>query len=307
MPMPSLLRDRRVWRLGLQIVFLVTVIALIAYLGGNLNRNLQQKGIQFGFEFLGSQASFDIAESLIPFKSSDSYAYALVVGLLNTLQVSVVGIVLATIVGIIGGIARLSDNWLVRQLALVYVEAFRNTPLLLQLFFWYFAIFFNLPPIENPTQFAGILSLSKAGISLPGGVNLSAEFSALLFGLAFSTAAFIAEIVRGGIQAVPKGQWEASKSLGFKPLPALRLVIFPQALRIIIPPLTGQYLNLVKNSSLAVAVGYRDIYSISATMENQTGRAVEAMVLIMVVYLTLSLAIALLTNWYNQRVQLVER
>ncbi len=305
--MPSLLRDRRVWRLGLQIVFLVTVIALIAYLGGNLNRNLQQKGIQFGFGFLGSQASFDIAESLIPFKSSDSYAYALVIGLLNTLQVSVVGIVLATIVGIIGGIARLSDNWLVGQLALVYVEAFRNTPLLLQLFFWYFAIFFNLPPIENPTQFAGILSLSKAGISLPGGVNLSAEFSALLFGLAFSTAAFIAEIVRGGIQAVPKGQWEASKSLGFKPLPALRLVIFPQALRIIIPPLTGQYLNLVKNSSLAVAVGYRDIYSISATMENQTGRAVEAMVLIMVVYLTLSLAIALLTNWYNQRVQLVER
>jgi len=305
--MPSFLRDRRVWRIGIQLVFLGVVIALFAYLGINLHRNLQQKGIQFGFGFLSSQASFDIAESLLPFKSSDSYAYALGVGLLNTLQVSVVGIVIATIVGIVGGIARLSDNWLVRQLALVYVEAFRNTPLLLQLFFWYFAVFFSLPPVETPAQIVGVISLSKAGIVLLGGIQLSAEFSALLFGLALSTAAFIAEIVRGGIQAVPKGQWEASKSLGFKPLQALRLVIFPQALQIIIPPLTGQYLNVVKNSSLAVAVGYRDIYSVSATMENQTGRAVEAMVLIMTVYLSISLTIALFTNWYNRQVQLVER
>lgn len=301
------LRGRRLWRIAVQLLFLGVIIAIATYFGSNLSSNLREKGIPFGFDFLTSQASFDIAESLIPFRSSDSYAYALLVGLLNTLQVSVVGIILATIVGVVGGIARLADNWLVRQMALVYVEAFRNTPLLLQLFFWYFAVFFNLPPVEAPTQVLGIISLSKAGIMLPGTVQLSAEFSALVFGLAFSTAAFIAEIVRGSIQAVPIGQWEAARSLGFKPLQALRLVIFPQALRIMIPPLTGQYLNLVKNSSLAVAVGYRDIYSVSATMENQTGRAVEAMIFIMTVYLTISLVIALVTNWYNQRVQLVER
>ncbi len=288
-----------------QAIAVVLVVLLLFYLLGNLNRNLQQLGIRFGFGFLNSQAGFTIGDSPIPYQPADSYSCALLVGLLNSLRVILAGMVLATVVGVTAGIARLSDNWLVRHLALVYVETLRNTPLLLQLFFWYFAVFFSLPTADNPVTWLGF-AFSKSGISF-GGLALSSEFSALLLGLAIYTGTFIAEIVRGGIQSVPKGQWEAAQSLGLKPFSTLQLIILPQALRAIIPPLANQYLNLAKNSSLAIAIGYSDLYAIASTTFNQTGRAVEVMILICTTYLTISLIISLLMNFYNRSVQLVER
>lgn len=302
----SLWRNVRFWRFAGQAIALIVIIFLLGFLWANLNRNLAQLGIRPSFSFLQSQAGFAIGESLIPYQSSDSYGRALLVGLLNSLLVIGIGIILATVIGMTAGIARLSSNWLVRTLALVYVEVLRNTPLLLQLFFWYFAVFFSLPQPNDPIQWLG-LSLSKSGITLPGGLHLSPEFSALLLGLAIYTGTFIAEIVRGGIQSVPKGQWEAARSLGFKPAQTMRLVIFPQALRAIVPPLGNQYLNLAKNSSLALAIGFQDLYAVASTTFNQTGRAVEVMILISATYLTISLIISLLLNLYNRRVQLVER
>ena len=302
----SLWQDIRFWNFAGQAIAVVAVLFLISFLWFNLNRNLQQLGIRIGFNFLQSQAGFSIGESLIPYQPSDSYGRALLVGLVNSLKVILLGIGLATIVGITAGIARLSSNWLVRNIALVYVETLRNTPLLLQLFFWYSAIFLSLPSLETPIQWLGF-TFSNAGITVPGGLQLSPEFSALLLGLSIYTATFIAEIVRGGIQSVPKGQWEAAKSLGLQPMQMIRLVIFPQALRIMIPPLGNQYLNLAKNSSLAIAVGYPDLYAVASTTFNQTGRAVEVMVLISATYLTISLIISLLLNLYNRSVQLVER
>jgi len=210
------------------------------------------------------------------------------VGLINSLRVAIAGIFLTTIVGVSAGIARLSDNWLVRNIAMVYVEIFRNTPLLLQLLFWYFAVFLSFPKTENKISLWGFIGISQNGLELPW-FTLSPEFSALLLGLTFYTGAFIAEIVRGGIQSVPKGQWEAARSLGLKPGLVMRLVVFPQALRVIIPPLTSQYLNLTKNTSLAIAIGYPDIYFVASTTFNQTGKAVEVILLIMLTYLTLNL------------------
>ena len=267
---------------------------------------MQPLGIRLGFGFLNAQAGFTIGDTPIPYQPSDSYWRALLVGLVNSLRVILAGLVLATAIGVTAGIARLSDNWLVRNLALVYVETLRNTPLLLQLFFWYFAVFFSLPPADAPMTWLGWLSFSKSGVQL-GDLRLSSEFSALLLGLAIYTATFIAEIVRGGIQSVSKGQWEAAKSLGLKPGLVMALVVFPQALRAIIPPLANQYLNLAKNSSLAIAVGYPDLYAIASTTFNQTGRAVEVMLLICATYLTISLLISLLMNFYNRSVQFVER
>jgi general L-amino acid transport system permease protein len=290
-----------------QAIAVLLILLAILFFWSNLARNLQQLGIRLGFGFLNSQAGFTIGETPVPYQSSDSYSRALLVGLVNSLRVIVTGIVFASLVGITAGIARLSDNWLVRTIALVYVETLRNTPLLLQLFFWYFAVFLTLPTPDNAVQWLGLFSISNAGMVLPGGLRLSPEFSALLLGLSIYTATFIAEVVRGGIQSVPKGQWEAAKSLGLKPGLTMRLVILPQALRAIVPPLANQYLNLAKNSSLALAVGYPDLYAISSTTFNQTGRAVEVMVLISATYLTISLTISLLLNLYNRSVQIVER
>jgi general L-amino acid transport system permease protein len=303
---PPIWRDNRFWRIAGQLIAVFLVAVVITILWGNLNRNLQRLGIQFGFDFLQQQASFDIGETPINYKPTDTYSRALWVGLINSLRVAVAGIVLTTIVGISAGIARLSDNWLVRNIAMVYVEVFRNTPLLLQLLFWYFAVFLSVPKTENKISILGFLSLSQNGLELPW-FTLSPEFSSLLLGLTFYTGAFIAEIVRGGIQSVPKGQWEAARSLGLKPSLAMRLVIFPQALRVIIPPLTSQYLNLTKNSSLALAIGYPDVYFVASTTFNQTGRAVEVMLLIMITYLTLSLTISLIMNLFNRTVQIQER
>lgn len=302
----SLWRKGSFWRFAGQAIALIFVLSLIGLLWTNLSRNLAQLGIRPGFGFLQSQAGFTIGESLISYQSSDSYSRALLVGLLNSLLVIVTGMILATAIGITAGIARLSNNWLARNLALVYVEVLRNTPLLLQLFFWYFAVFLSLPKPDNPVRWLGF-SFSNSGITFPGGLQLSSEFSALLLGLSIYTATFIAEIVRGGIQSVPKGQWEAARSLGLKPGQTMQLVIFPQALRAIVPPLGNQYLNLAKNSSLAIAVGYPDLYAVASTTFNQTGRAVEIMLLISVTYLAISLIISLLLNLYNRRVQLVER
>jgi len=305
-PKSNIWRDVRFWRFAGQFLAVFIAAIVVAILWGSLNRNLQQLGIQPGFSFLNSQAAFDIGETLISYAPSDTYSRALLVGFVNSLRVMVAGIILTTIVGITAGIARLSDNWLVRKLALVYVEIFRNTPLLLQLLFWYFAVFLTLPKVENPISLLGFIRLSQNGLELPW-IQFSPEFSTLLIGITLYTGAFIAEIVRGGIQSVSRGQWEAAASLGLKPGLAMRLVIFPQALRVIIPPLTSQYLNLAKNSSLAVAIGYPDIYLVASTTFNQTGRAVEVMLLIMTIYLTISLIISLVMNLFNKSVQLKER
>jgi general L-amino acid transport system permease protein len=300
-------RDARFWQWAGQGLAVGLVGLLLFFLWSNLNRNLQQLGLQPSFDFFKFQAGFSIGETPIPYQPTQSYWRALLVGLVNSLRVIVFGILLASGVGLTAGIARLSDNWLLRQLAMVYVELLRNTPLLLQLFFWYFAVFLSLPPAATGGIKLVGFSFSNLGIGLPGGMQLSPEFSALLLGLTFYTGTFIAEIVRGGIQSVDRGQWEAAQSLGLKPLGVLWLVILPQSLRTIIPPLGNQYLNLAKNSSLAIAVGYPDLYAVASTTYNQTGRAVEVMILIMASYLSISLVISLLLNLYNRSVQLVER
>ncbi|MFM7447262.1 MAG: amino acid ABC transporter permease [Leptolyngbyaceae cyanobacterium] len=300
------LRDRRFWRVVGQGLAVLAIVLVLIFFAANLFRNLNQLGIRLGFRFLSSQAGFTIGESVIPFQPSDTYGRALLVGLLNSLRVIITGILFATLVGVTAGIARLSNNWLVRTIALVYIEILRNTPLLLQLLFWYFAVFLTLPNPDQPLQGVGF-AISNGGLVLAGGLRLSPEFSALLMGLSLYTGTFIAEIVRGGIQSVPKGQWEAARSLGLKPAQTMGLVILPQALRAIVPPLGNQYLNLAKNSSLAIAVGFPDLYAVASTTFNQTGRAVEVMVLISLTYLSISLVIALLLNWYNRQVQLVER
>lgn len=300
-------RNQRFLSIAAQLISVFTVAIVVFILWDNLTYNLELLGIGFGFDFLQSQASFDIGETLIPYKPTDSYYRALVVGLLNSLRVSIIGIILATIVGAVVGIARLSTNWLVRNLALIYVEVLRNTPLLLQLFFWYFAVFISLPKLENQISFFGLINLNNKGTQLPFGLEISSELSALILGLTLYAGAFIAEIIRGGIQSVSRGQWEAARALGLKPGLIMRLVILPQALRVIIPPLTSQYLNIAKNSSLAIAVGYPDIYFVASTTFNQTGKAVEVMLLIMVTYLTISLTISLTMNTLNRSFQLKER
>jgi general L-amino acid transport system permease protein len=359
------------------------VLLLAAFLVDNTLDNLDRRSIATGFGFLDREAGFGIGESPIPYGPADTYWRALLVGLLNTLKVAALGIVLATILGTLMGIARLSRNWLVRQLATLYVEGLRNVPLLLQLFLWYALIAQGLPlprqainplpgvflssrglrfpePVWESTHLSMLLALALAllgawalgawarrrrertgrgfptlpvalglvlllplaawllggaptGVSVPelkgfnfaGGGQVSPELAALLLGLTLYTGTFIAEIVRGGIQAVPQGQTEAALALGLGRGQALRLVVLPQALRVIVPPLASQYLNLTKNSSLAVAIGYPDLVSVANTTINQTGQAVEGVAVIMAVYLTVSLSIAALMNWYNRRIALV--
>jgi general L-amino acid transport system permease protein len=277
------------------------VVLALAFLGHNLDQSLKRLGIRLGFKFLNSQAGFSVAESVIPYDPSQPYTRVLLVGLLNSLKVILSSIVLATAIGLVAGIARLSDNWLVRQIAKVYVETLRNLPLLIQLLFWYFVVFLTLPSAENAIHL-GIAQISRSGITLFG-LALSPEFSSLCAGLTFYTGTFIAEIVRGGIQGVDRGQREAARALGLSPSQTLKLVVLPQALRSMIPSLSNQYLNLSKNSSLAIAIGYPDLYALSSTTFNQTGRAVEMMILISITYLAMSLSIALILNLYNNRIQ----
>jgi general L-amino acid transport system permease protein len=376
--------SERVRNLVYQFALIAVIAAVAGYAIHNLVHNLESRAITIGFSYLGHEAGFDVSERLVEYDATHTYGRAFVVGLLNTLFVSAVGIVAASILGLAIGIARLSPNWLLARLAAMYIESVRNVPLILQLLLWYGIITDAFPPAADAIEL-GPLFLSQRGLAMPwpephagwaaalvglllaiaatalwaryangiqhrtgrrppvlgpavvlllgaplaawallgaptglshpvlggfdfeGGKNVSPEFTALFVGLSVYTAAFIAEIVRGGILAVPKGQTEASEALGLSRGQRLRLVILPQALRVIIPPLTSQYLNLTKNSSLAVAIGYPDLVSVSNTTLNQTGQAIEAIGLMMAVYLTLSLAISGLMNWYNHRVRLVER
>jgi general L-amino acid transport system permease protein len=368
-----------------QVLLLVAVVVGGWYLFSNTQENLARSNIQVGFDFLSKEAGFEIAESLIPYDATQTYARAFLVGIGNTLYIALIGIILSTILGTVVGIARLSENWLVRKLASSYVEVMRNVPLLLQLLVWYAFFTELLPGVRQAINIGGLVFLSqrglryawpvghpaylyagiafligavafgfyrsyarkrqeKTGLQLPlgwpaavlligfpvigwliggapteldvpvmsgfdmrGGQNISPEFTALLIGLTTYTAAFIAEVVRGGILAVDKGQTEAAEALGLGAGQRLRLVTLPQALRVIIPPMTSQYLNLTKNSSLAVAIGYPDLVSVANTSMNQTGQAIEAIAILMAVYLVISLMIALLMNIYNSRVRLVER
>ncbi len=311
-----------------QVVALVLLAAAAGLLLHNTLQNMRARGIQSGFDFITQPSGFAIGESLIPFDSAESYGKAYAVGLVNTLRVALVGIVAATLLGTAVGVGKLSRNTLVRALCSAYVEVTRNVPLLLQLFMWYFALTEFLPPIEEALRPLPGLFFSKNGLQFPipswedgfhidwpekteinvnGGGAVTPEYLTVLVGLACYTAGYIAEVVRAGIQAVPIGQHEACASLGLSRWQALRLVQLPQALRVIIPPMTSQYLNLTKNSSLAVAVGYPDLFSISATALNQTGRAIECIAIVMACYLTLSLLTSALMGIYNRRARLKER
>ncbi|MBX3581567.1 MAG: amino acid ABC transporter permease [Rhizobiaceae bacterium] len=381
----SLIYDPRVRSIFFQVLLILLLVFGIWWIVDNTIENLRRSNISTGFGFLRGRAGFDISVSLIPYSSDSTYGRAILVGLVNTLVVAVTGIITATILGFLVGVARLSRNWLLRQIATVYVEVFRNIPPLLVIFFWYLGVLSILPAprdsIELPMGsylnsrgfyfprfiweqgawlvFAGfvvglaltwfvarrararqmatgqqfpvlwtglglifgfpLLGFALAGFpltlefpvagtfNLTGGVNVSPEFLSLYLALSFYTAAFIAEIVRAGILGVSGGQSEAAAALGLRPGKVLRLVIIPQALRIIIPPLTSQYLNLTKNSSLAVAIGYPDLYAIGGTILNQTGQAIEIVVIFMVIYLSISLLTSLFMNWFNARIALKER
>ena len=341
-PVP-LWRDVRVLRVAGQIVVLLGVGLFVAFLARNFLTAIDQRGLGFGFGFLGRTAGFEIAESPIPYSATDTYGAAFLAGLLNTLFVSVVGIVLATFLGIVVGVARLSNNWLVRQIASGYVEIMRNTPLLVQLLLIYFAVLLRLPPISDTIELPGSVYLNQRGVFIPSPVvepglpiligfviagivvavilrRLSRQrrddglptYRLGLVGLAaFALLAvagwLIGEVVRGGIQAVRRGQVEAARALGLSEGETLKLIVFPQALRIIVPPLTSQYLNLAKNSSLAIAIGYPDLFKVGVTMSNQTGQPVPVVILIMGTYLSISLVTSLLMNIYNRRVQVLER
>lgn len=299
--MTAIWRRKKVLEWAGQAIVLMIIVGLLAFLGYNLDQSLKRLGLRLGFKFLESQAGFSVAESVIPYDPSQPYSRVILVGFLNSLKVIVSSLIAATAIGIVAGIARLSDNWLVRQIAKVYVEVLRNMPLLLQLLFWYFVIFLSLPKSENAFSL-GFIQISRSGINLFG-LALSPEFSSLFAGLTFYTGTFIAEIVRGSIQGVARGQQEAARALGLSAGATLKFVIFPQALRSMIPSIANQYLNLAKNSSLAIAIGYPDLYAVSSTTFNQTGRAVEMMILISVTYLAVSLTIASLLNFYNSRLQ----
>jgi general L-amino acid transport system permease protein len=367
-----------------QILVVGVAVLVIGWLWSNALHNLSVRRISTGFAFLGREAGMPITDTWLAYSPKDSYLWAFVVGVVNTLRVAAIGIVLATILGTMVGIARLSANWLLSRLAAIYVETLRDIPLLLQLLFWY-VMMQGLPPARGAWRPVEGVFLSNRGLVLPGiplgagqfailgvallgfaafyllrrhliaqqvqdgqprriwpwgvllvvalpalmswlagvtwtvsipelrgfnfagGWTLAPEYFALLIALVTYTSAFIAEIVRSGIQAVPKGQWDAALALGLKRGFVLREIILPQALRVIVPPLTSQYLNLTKNSSLAVAIGYQDIVSVANTTLNQTGQAIEAIALIMAVFLTISLSISLFMNWFNARIALTER
>jgi len=378
-------RNPTVRGIAFQVLFVAAVIAVGAILVHNTLDNLKRQNIATGFGFLGREAGFAIGESLITYSPADSYARVFLVGLTNTLYVAALGIVLATVLGTVAGLARLSGNWLIAKLAQIYVETFRNIPLALQLFFWWGLLRGSAPaprqawqplpdvfvsnrgivfpvPQEDPAHpwmlggllvgilaawaisrwararqartgrqfpsgWAGlalILGLPFAvflaagmplsldvpalqGFNFSGGTAVSPEFAALLIGLVIYTGSFVAEIVRAGILAVSWGQSEAALALGLTQWQRMHLVVLPQALRVIVPPMTSQYLSLTKNSSLAVIIGFPDLVSVANTTINQTGQAIEGITMIMAVYLAISLLISLFMNLYNRAVALVER
>lgn len=368
-----------------QVLTAVLTVLFILWIVDNTAENLQRSNTASGFGFLNSRSGFDIGQSMIEYTSDSTYGRALVVGFLNTILVAVTGIITATIIGFIIGIGRLSSNWLIARLCTVYVEVFRNIPVLLVIFFWYSGVLSSLPQVRESLELPFGMFLNNRGLAIPkpiwgdgalvlpiafvvgivatilmvnwakkrqmatgkqfpigwtalaliigvpviafaavgwplsfnfpelgrfnlsGGSVLGPEFVALYLALSFYTASFIAETIRGGIRAVPKGQTEAAAALGIQPGHTTRLVVVPQAMRIIIPPLTSQYLNLTKNSSLAAAIGFPDLVATGGTTLNQTGQAVEVVTIWMVVYLSISLATSLFMNWFNAKMALVER
>lgn len=309
-------RNRRYLPWLVQGVVALLVVVVVAFLFTNLLLNLTSRGLLLSWSWLGQPAGFDLAETILPFDASLPYWRAMLAGLVNTLRVVITGLVGATVLGTLIGTASFSSNGLLRRLARVYVEVIRNIPLLLQLMFWYFVVFLALPNGRDALQLPGLV-LAQSGLylgspELVDGVwqaplRFTVEFGALLTGLVVYSAAFISEVVRGGIASVPKGQWEAATSLGFSPLLTLRRIVLPQALRVIVPGLNSQYISLAKNSSLAVACGFTDLYSVSETTLNQTGRAVEVMLILLGSYLVIDLVISALMNGLNSLVQLRER
>ena len=379
-------RDVRIRGIIWQLLLLLLLAWFAASIYHNTIANLESRGITTGFDFLSDESGFAILQTLIPFDESHSFGRTFVVGLLNTLLVSFIGIIFATLLGFIVGVARLSSNWLIQKLSSVYIETFRNIPLLLQIFFWYFAVLQALPGPRQSLSLGEAVFLNVRGLYLPeiipqsgfgwvwlalafgfcagyayrhhankvqrdsgkqlpgirvwmgltlglpllallltgmpfewqlpelrgfnfqDGITIIPELAALALALIIYTATYIAEIVRAGIQAVDHGQTEAASALGLRRWQLLRLVVIPQAMRVIIPPLSSQYMNLIKNSSLATAIGYPDLVSVFAgTTLNQTGQAVEIIFMTMAVYLTTSISVSILMNIYNRRVALVER
>ena len=373
-----------------QILAILFVVLIFGFLTMNAQTNMDNRGIDFGFGFLSQESSFDVQFSLIEYSGSDSYARAFLVGLLNTLLVSFISIIICTILGVIIGVARLSSNYLIKNAAAWYVEFFRNIPLLLQIFFWYYAALRALPMPEKADAWFGVTYMTVKGYYIPamvwenlniflycglaaiisiivlrnyanklrdtqgkqipvllysvallivlpllsflfggvslgfelpelkklskisyiyeGGISLPPELIALVLALSLYTSTFVAECVRAGIEGVSKGQKEAAASVGLTPNQVLKLVIMPQALRIIIPPTTNQYLNLTKNSSLAAAIAYPDLVLVFAgTALMQTGKAIEIVSITMLTYLTISLTIAAIMNWYNKKIEIKEK
>ena len=294
----------------------LVVLLLVCVVCTNLVVNLSTAGLLLSWHWLGSPAGFDLGETLLPFSANQPYGLALISGLVNTLRVIAVGLVGATVLGTAVGVASFSSNALLRTLTRIYVEVIRNCPLLMQLLFWYFVVFLALPDGAAAIQLPGLV-LAKSGLYLgsaqlvngiwSGPFTLSLEFMALLTGLVVYSGAFIAEVVRGGVQSVPQGQWEAARCLGLKPVQVLGRIVLPQALRVIVPALNNQYISLAKNSSLAVAVGYSDLYSVAETTLNQTGRAIEVVLILLGSYLVIDLLISALMNGLNHLVQLKER
>ena len=373
-----------------QILAILFVVLIFGFLTLNAQTNMDNRGIDFGFDFLSQESSFDVQFSLIEYSGSDSYSRAFLVGLLNTLLVSFISIIICTILGVIIGVARLSSNYLIKNSAGWYVEFFRNIPLLLQIFFWYYAALRALPMPEKANAWFGVTYMTVKGYYIPsmvwenlnvflycglaaiisiivlrnyasklrdtqgkqipvllysvallivlpllsflfggvslefeipelkklskisyiyeGGISLPPELIALVLALSLYTSTFVAECVRAGIEGVSKGQKEAAASVGLTPNQVLKLVIMPQALRIIIPPTTNQYLNLTKNSSLAAAIAYPDLVLVFAgTALMQTGKAIEIVSITMLTYLTISLTIAAIMNWYNKKIEIKEK
>ena len=379
-------RDERKLKILGQIAFVVALLIFFSFILNNMRAGLAKQGISLSFSFLKGISGFDISESVFSYSRSSTYWQAYMVGLLNTLKVSITGIIFATTLGIILGVARLSTNFIINRLAAAYLELIRNLSLLVFLIFWYLGVFLKLPKVQEAIIWPGNIFLSNRGVGIPwglptdsypifrlilifgfvlalvvffslrsygqrtgrppmsllwavltfiavgllgwlflpqkplaldipmvnglrlsGGRILSPEFMALTSGLVLYTSAFIGEVVRAGIQSVSKGQVEASRALGLNAFQTLRLIVFPQALRVIVPPLTSQYLNLIKNSSLAIAVGFPDVFYVTNTIQNQTGRAVEMIATVMATYLIFSLVTSVLMNWYNKKIKLVER
>ena len=281
--------QRSTQRLAIQIGTVVLVLTLVGVLFNNLTVNLLRTGLGLSFDWLSRPAGFALAESSLAYQPSDNYAWALLMGWLNSLKVIVAGLITATGLGVMAGAARRSINPFLRGLSAFYVGLVRQIPLLLQLLFWYFVALLGLPQ-QNPSPLGSILSFTNQGIAVLG-IHLSVEFTAVLLGLSVFTGASIAEVVRGGLDSVARGQWEAFRSLGLSEGMGLRRVVLPQALPAIIPGLSSQYLNLAKNSTLAIAVGYADIYAVSDTTITQTGRAIEGFLLLLLSFLLLNLLI----------------